>query len=223
MIERSFNHLQLHANQPEKRSALLSPGVITGYSSVYNSLSEDLGGFKERVASTAFSKSIRNNADVRCLINHDPNLVIGRVSNRTLRLTSNSKGLHMECTLPDCSYARDLYTSISRGDINSQSFAFTVDADGDTWDEEIDPETNSKIPVRTLRSVSLLDCSAVLNPAYASSSVSALPQMNSLPLDAGFAPSRELPSSIPVEFRSRIVLAHYHQRSRRKILNLMLS
>jgi HK97 family phage prohead protease len=132
MIERSFNPSQLRTSRSSKRTAQPSPGEVVGYSSVYNSLSENLNGFRERVAPTAFLKSLRENADVRCLINHDPSLIIGRTTNRTLRLSSDSTGLRMACSLPDTSYARDLYASISRGDVNSMSFAFTVDPDGDT-------------------------------------------------------------------------------------------
>src|SRR5579862_3180438 len=227
MIELRNNHLQLRASQAQ-RSASPSPGEITGYSSVYNSLSENLGGFKERVSPTAFRNSLRNNHDVKALINHDPNLVIGRVANRTLRLSSDDTGLLMQCTLPDTSYGRDLYASVMRGDISNQSFAFIVDPDGgDSWDEEIDPETNSKIPIRTLRSVRLLDCSAVTNPAYSSSSVSAVPEFNSEPLDGGSWAPRSLPSTCPAEFRSRIIESQQFtskaRETRQKLFSICLS
>jgi HK97 family phage prohead protease len=205
MIELRKNNQQLRASLQAQRGASPSPGEITGYSSVYNSLSENLGGFKERVAPSAFRNSLRNNHDVRGLINHDPSLVIGRVSNGTLRLSSDDTGLLMQCTLPDTSYGRNLYASVLRGDISNQSFAFIVDPDGDSWDEEIDDETNSRIPVRTLRSVRLLDCSAVTNPAYSSSSVSAVQQLNSQPLADSWEGPRSLPSTCPAEFRSRII------------------
>lgn len=127
MIERSFTSVQVRANKPEKRSGQPSPGELTGYASVYNSLSENLGGFRERVASTAFTKSLRDGADVRALVNHDASSIVGRTTNRTLRLSSDAKGLRMECTLPDTSCGRDLYASVLRGDLSQMSFAFQVE------------------------------------------------------------------------------------------------
>jgi HK97 family phage prohead protease len=220
MIERSFNNLQLRTSEARSLSAHPSAGELTGYASVYNSLSQDLGGFKEKVSSTAFTKSLKNNNDVRGLINHDPSLLIGRVSNKTLRLSSDSRGLRSDFTLPNTSYAKDLYASVSRGDLTSMSFAFVVDPQGDSWDEEFDEESNSKIPIRTLRSVTLLDASCVTNPAYESSSVKVLPELNSY---GETFDGRVLPTTIPVEFRSRIVMAHYHFQPRRRIFNLILS
>src|SRR5258708_1507676 len=144
--------------------------MVRGYAAKFNSLSEDLGGFRERVAPGAFFSSLQRGADVRCLMNHDPNLVLGRSTNGTLKVSEDNIGLQFSCLLPDTSYARDLRTLIKRGDVSQCSFAFTVDEGGDDYSNEmVDGE---RCAIRTLRSVSLLDASVVTYPAYRDTSVS---------------------------------------------------
>lgn len=211
--ELRFNQTQLRAIRSQSAD---SPGQLTGYASVFNSLSHDLGGFRERVAKGAFSKSLLNKADVKALVNHDPSLIIGRTQSGTLRLSEDSVGLRMECDLPNTSYGRDLYQSVQRGDISEMSFAFTPD--DDSWDEEDDPETNSRIAVRTLKSVSLMDVSCVTYPAYESSSVGVDPALV-------FGRSHNLfPEGVPLELRSRIPALRNlkPQEGRRRLFNLIV-
>ena len=136
-------------------------GGITGYAAVFGKWSEDLGWFKEKIKQGAFTKTIKENDDVRALINHDPNLIIGRTKNKTLELWEDKKGLGFNVQLPDTSYANDLRTSIERGDITQNSFGFRVIQD--EWGKD----GNS----RTLLEVKLFDISPVTFPAYPQTSV----------------------------------------------------
>jgi HK97 family phage prohead protease len=104
--------------------------TIKGHGSVFDSPSEDLGGFREIIHKGAFDEAIAN-SDVRCLINHEANLILGRNTSGTLRLFITDTGLSYECDLPDTTYARDLTVSLDRGDISQSSFAFTMD-----WEKE---------------------------------------------------------------------------------------
>jgi HK97 family phage prohead protease len=152
-------------NQHERRAGRIlelraAPGAmpkITGYPAVFNSLSENLGHFRERVAPGAFKASIRAD-DIRALFNHDPMRVLGRNKAGTLTLREDAHGLAAEIDPPDIEWARDLVTSIERGDITGMSFGF------DTLDDDWAVENGET--VRTLRRVKLHDVSPVTFPAY---------------------------------------------------------
>lgn len=141
------------------------PVVIRGYAARFNSLSNPLGGFVEKIARGAFAKAIGRD-DVRALFNHDSNLILGRNKSGTLVLSEDENGLYCEITPPDTTVGRDLVESIKRGDIDGMSFAFSpVD---DSWGK-----TDDGVPLRTLREVALYDVSPVTFPAYPETSVSA--------------------------------------------------
>ena len=130
---------------------------VVGHASVYNTMSEDLGGFREIIAPGAFDDVLEN--DVRALINHDGNLILARTTSGTLALSTDEKGLRYEFEMPETSYGKDLAVSMKRGDITQSSFAFTV-AD-DSW------ETRDGMDVRTINKVKrLFDVSTVTYPAY---------------------------------------------------------
>ena len=131
---------------------------IRGYAAVFDELSENLGGFRERIEPGTFASTIKEH-DIRALINHSPDLVLGRNQAGTLALKEDSRGLAVVIDPPDTQAARDLVTSIERGDVSGMSFGFrTLD---DSWDE--DSEGNI---IHTLKSVRLFDVSAVTFPAY---------------------------------------------------------
>lgn len=137
--------------------------TLTGYAAVFNRYSSNLGGFVEQIAPGAFAQTITQ-ADVRHLINHDANFVLGRNRSGTLRLSEDSTGLHYEVDLPNTQAARDMAESVERGDITGSSFAFRiVGDDGDEWGL-----TEDDFPLRTVRQVALYDTSTVTYPAYPS-------------------------------------------------------
>lgn len=135
-----------------------------GYAARFNEWSEDLGGFRERIAPGAFAKAIATD-DVRALFNHDANYVLGRTGAGTLRLQEDERGLRFEIDAPDAGWARDLHKSVERGDISQCSFAFEVQAEEWARGERLDE--------RTLKEVKLYDVSIVTYPAYEATSVSA--------------------------------------------------
>ena len=136
--------------------------TLAGYAVVYNSPSEDLGCFREIIQPGAFTKALKT-ADVRCLIDHNPSLLLGRNTSGTLRLADESKGLRIECDLDDTSYALDLAKTVRRGDRDGMSFGFI--ALEDSWFED------KNGIVRTILEADIFDVSAVTYPAYTDTSL----------------------------------------------------
>lgn len=99
---------------------------VSGILAPYNSLSCDLGGFQEIYQPGCFSECIKSADDFRVLFNHNPDHVLGRRSAGTARFWEEADGLHYEADLPDTQAARDLKTSMERGDIRESSAAFYI-------------------------------------------------------------------------------------------------
>lgn len=130
---------------------------IIGHAAVFNSLSENLGGFREKINPGAFDEVLTD--DVRALFNHDSNKVLGRTKSGTLRLSVDERGLRYEIDPPETSTAKDLMELLRRGDVDQSSFGFIVGEDD--W-EERDGEM-----FRTITKVKrLFDISPVTYPAY---------------------------------------------------------
>lgn len=138
-------------------SAEQNGNTIRGYAAVYNSDSEWMGGFYEQIATGAFDGVMEN--DVRAYFNHDENLLLGRVSSGTLRISTDKRGLFYEVDLPNTTYANDLAELMKRGDVNQSSFAFLIEKD--RWEQR--DGTTYRIIEKVSR---LLDVSPVSQPAY---------------------------------------------------------
>ena len=136
--------------------------TLAGHAAVFDQLSEDLGGFRERIIPGAFAEAIKND-DVRALLGHDANFLLGRNRSGTLRLSEDSKGLAIEIDLADTQFVRDLVvTPIERGDLSQMSFGFSVrSSGGQSWEQ-----TDAGMVIRTLSSLRLFDVSPVAFPAY---------------------------------------------------------
>lgn len=133
---------------------------IKGYAAVFNSMSHDLGGFREVIAPGAFSDVLARGADVRLLYNHDDGAVMARTKSGTLELVEDEVGLRIWARVdmadPD---VQRVIPKMMRADVDQMSFAFTVEED--EWDE------SGGYPLRTIRSVGeLYEVSIVPFPAY---------------------------------------------------------
>ncbi len=137
---------------------------IEGYAAVFNSLSENFGGWREQIAPGAFAETIKT-ADVRALIDHDPSKIIGRTKSGTLQLSEDSKGLLAKIDPPDTQAGRDIVESIKRGDVSGMSFGFIVKEE--SWDFNSEEDYD----LRTLKQVDLFDVSPVTFPAYPDTAV----------------------------------------------------
>lgn len=149
----------------ERGEGDVKSSVLVGYAAVFNKMSNQLGGpygFREQIEPGAFDGVMDN--DVRAVINHDANYVLGRSSAGTLRLSIDDVGLRYEIDMPNTSFARDLMESVRRGDIKESSFKFTVLKD--EWSE------SDEGTVRSIQQFGrLLDVSPVTYPAYPDATV----------------------------------------------------
>ena len=139
--------------------------VVVGYASVYDSRSNNLGGFYEYIERGAFTDELIEKSDVRALINHDASKIMARSKNGlgTLNLKADEKGLRYQFEIdPELSYAKDLAISLKRGDISQSSFAFTIAPNGDEWSTDADGNN-----IRTIKKFDqIFDISSVTFPAY---------------------------------------------------------
>jgi len=141
----------------ELRSVESETPALEGYAALFDTLSEELWGFRERIAKGAFAKTIKAD-DIRFLFNHNADHVLGRNRAKTLSLNEDDQGLKFRVDLPGTQFAGDLAESVKRGDIDQCSFGFYVVTDN--WKKE------NGVIVRTLEEVELFDVSLVTYPAY---------------------------------------------------------
>ena len=137
---------------------------ISGYFAVFNSEYEMWPGAVESIADTAFDGALAD--DIRCLIDHETRLVLGRNKAGTLTLKVDTRGLWGEVRInPNDQDAVNLYERVKRGDVDQCSFGF------DILDEEFEDRGDTvKWPIKKVK---LYQVSVVTFPAYEETSVSA--------------------------------------------------
>lgn len=122
----------------------------------------NMGWFTEEISRDALKGA--DLTDVRALLNHDPNVVLGRTLAGTLKIEEDDIGLRYEIDLPDTQAARDLAVSIERGDISQSSWGFTLRvSDEDNGDEWTRTDGKDHRVIKAVRQV--FDVSPVTFPA----------------------------------------------------------
>lgn len=166
-MERAAYQVRASRSEFETRSDENGKLYISGYFSVFNSEYEIWPGAVEMVAETAFDEAL--SADIRCLIDHETRLVLGRNKAGTLELKTDSRGLWGEVEInPKDQDAMNLYERVKRGDVDQCSFGFEI------LDEEFQDLGDT---VRwIIRKVKLYEVSVVTFPAYEETSVTARKQ-----------------------------------------------
>lgn len=140
---------------------------IEGYGSVFNERSLDLGGFVEMIAPGAFDGVI-DRSDVKAYLDHNPQRgILARSKNGegSLHLEIDERGLKYSFDAPHTALGDEVVEGLKRGDYTQSSFAFTVQ--DQTWTKEEDGTY-----LRTITKIGgLYDVSIVGNPAYEGTSV----------------------------------------------------
>jgi len=139
------------------------PKELGGIAAVVNSVT-DLGYFEEVIAPGAFDYALQKDYDIRCLFNHESELILGRTKANTCKVFVNAQG-NLEYTwVPDYENPThvSVVRSIMRGDITQSSFAFTIREQ--VWTESEKYGNMGKRVVNVIED--LFDVSPVTYPAY---------------------------------------------------------
>ena len=140
------------------------PKEIGGIAAVINSVT-DLGYFEEVIERGAFDYALSKDYDIRCLFNHEAELILGRTLSGTCNVFVNGDG-NLEYTwVPDYENPTHMSVvrSIMRGDITQSSFAFTIKEQN--WSDSTKYGTMGKRTITVIED--LYDVSPVTYPAYA--------------------------------------------------------
>ena len=171
---RSYRNMINFEVREADEGEMVAEGYATTFDEPYELFSYDnWNGYRvhvwEQVAREAFDDT--DMSDTIMQYNHEGR-VFARVSNQTLKLRTDSHGLHVEADLSGTEIGRQLYEEIKGGYTNRMSFGFTVSKDSRT--EERDDENKEITVLRTITGISRLwDVSAVSIPANDGTAISA--------------------------------------------------
>lgn len=145
----------------EFRMEMTTEDTVTGHASVFNRLAPIGGGYEE-IGPTAFDEVLRRGEDVRFLLNHNPDNLLGRTRSGTLRLRTDENGLAVDDDLPETTLGHDVRILVKRGDLTGFSFGFQPDPQSDTF--RIAPDGRQITTRNNL--ARMVDASLATYPAY---------------------------------------------------------
>lgn len=156
-MNKEIRQLQIdyRANETESRR-------VEGKAIVFNSISNDLGGFREIISPEAIDGVIEV-SDIFFLYNHTSDrgfLARSKMGVGSLKTEIREDGVYFSFDAPHTSLGDEVLEYLKRGDVNQCSFAFSVESD--TWDKQPDGTY-----IRTINKFNkLYDMSLVDTPAY---------------------------------------------------------
>lgn len=161
---------------------------IRGTAIVFNSLSGNLGGFREIITPKAVERTLDAGADVFALWNHNTDMPMGR-RNVNLDLQKGKDGLRVVLT-PLGSFPAEKMDLVASGIVTGMSFRFKV----------LDDEWTLKdgMPLRTVKDMTFDEVSIVAFPAYPATFV----EVSKRTLDA-LGEFRALTASRSIDLRAR--------------------
>ena len=169
--EREYRDMTMEIRTAENEEAPEERKVVKGYASTFNEpytlYEDDSWRFNEVVDAKAFDNT--DMSDVIMQYDHEGR-VFARISNNTLTVTPDERGLLIEADLGGTELGRQLFEEIRGGYTNKMSFGFTVDGEDYLDTKDVDGKA---LTVRTITSVrKLYDVSAVSLPANDATSIS---------------------------------------------------
>jgi len=122
---RSFTFSAVEQRSEDNTDTLL----FTGYASVFDKpygVRDSRGQYNETIKPGAFKKTLKEQDDVRFLVNHD-GIPLARTSSGTLQLEEDDYGLFVRAELdPSNPTVAEVSSAMKRGDLNEMSFAFAA-------------------------------------------------------------------------------------------------
>ncbi|WLF29200.1 phage major capsid protein [Bacillus altitudinis] len=160
-FELRFNDVELTGSDDSLR--------VSGYVNKTNQWSEPIGTrkkFIEKIEQGAFRKALQNGNEVHFYAEHSPAKILATTRNGSLTLREDEQGLFMSAEIVPTSWGKDYHTLIKTGVIRNMSFGMKVLKD--TWKQLSDGTYE-----RSISELLLAEVSAVRNPAYVQSTISA--------------------------------------------------
>ncbi len=136
---------------------------LVGRPIVFRRRSLDLGGFVEEIGSDALDRTKAERPDLRALLGHDPQLLLGRSGSGTLVYSIDAQGMKVSIDPPNTATGTETVELVRRRDLDGMSFAFSCLLDD--WALE------GSTVVRTVRDMKVKEVSIVSWPAYPATSV----------------------------------------------------
>ena len=169
--DREYRDMTMEIRTAETEEAPEERKVVRGYASTFNEpytlYENDDWRFNEVVDARAFDNT--DMSDVIMQYDHEGR-VFARMSNNTLTVTPDERGLLIEADLGGTELGRQLYEEIRGGYTTKMSFGFTVDGEDILDTKDVDGKA---LTVRTITHVGkLYDVSAVSLPANDATSIS---------------------------------------------------
>ena len=158
-----MNTMEIRSFSTELRAA--DAMKIGGIAVPWDSLSENLPGFRERFTRGALSETLAGSHDVLLLWSHNRSMPLASRASNTLQIRDDPAGLAFDASLNSTSWARDAHAAIAAGTVRTCSFLFDVPAGGDTWVKE-----NGTL-VRTVHRARLFEISPTCMAAYPATAV----------------------------------------------------
>ncbi len=143
------------------------------------------GDYTETIAKGAFTKTLKEKADVRLLINHE-GTPLARTKSKTLQLSANPDLRAVAELDPANPKVQEIRSAMSRGDMDQMSIGFRVHRQ----------EWNGDYTERTIKEAELFDVSVVTYPASPTTTASLRSITDLFDLDLSDAPEDEIRRAI---------------------------
>lgn len=144
-------------------------GIVNVPGSQSEILTDPITGrkFREVIQPGTFANALNQGGTVDFLYQHDKQKILSTTDNDSLQLHEDDEaGLVMKAKISQTSWGKDAYQLIKDKIVKSMSFGMKVLHD--TWLKGSD-----NIPLRVIDKISLIEVSAVRNPAYVASNIEA--------------------------------------------------